>query len=161
MEDEEDRGRARRRKPDVRIDTKPSVITTPSDEPSSSSSSLMGATGDRIQLAPLRAGSSGSSSGQAVVNGAANGTSVIPMTSSPTQQPTNGQQAQQNGYGMMQQQPHVRSNSRDEYGGRERERSDERSGNGARDLSAGRGESDSRKKNPLSIGSIISDDVSR
>lgn len=82
------------------------------------------------------------------------------------------QQQQQNGGGYYQTQPqqaqalpqqqqqqqHVRSGSREEY--RDHGRSEDRNGNGNRESSAGRAD-DARKRNPLSIGSIISDDVSR
>ncbi|KAG2005581.1 hypothetical protein CC2G_001975 [Coprinopsis cinerea AmutBmut pab1-1] len=140
------------------IQPQPSLPPPVPQTPTSSSSSLMGATnGDRIQLAPLRSGSSGHASSASGPPSTGAGSPVLPL-SSPVAV-TNGhhtpQQQQQNGYVMSP----VRSNSRDGYGpsvtppSRER---DDRSG--GRESSR---ESDGRKKNPLAINSIISDDHTR
>jgi hypothetical protein len=120
---------------------------------------LIGATGDnRIQLAPLRGGVPpvGGGSGSPIQ---VQQQQVVPPPPPPQQvqgyyqavQPVVQQQQHQV------QQVHGRSGSRDEY--RDHGRSEDRNGNAGRELSAGR--EDARKKNPLSIGSIISDDVSR
>ncbi|KIK09393.1 hypothetical protein K443DRAFT_671304 [Laccaria amethystina LaAM-08-1] len=117
----------------------------------SSSSVLVGAvssSGDRIQLAPLRAGagsgSSGSGNGESPVP-------IIPLSLPPSASPSSGssngnQQHQTNGYPMM-------GSSQSGYASsRERERDHDRD--------VGKDKEGERKKtNPLSIGSIISDDA--
>ncbi|KAH6912107.1 velvet factor-domain-containing protein [Coprinopsis sp. MPI-PUGE-AT-0042] len=127
--------------------------STPS---SSSSSSLMGATGgDRIQLAPLRSSSEHSSNGGPPSTTGSSASPLLPLSSPVANAP--GSYTSQNGYSP------VRSSSRSGYGpgasvtppSRER---DDRSGGGRE----GSGERDNGKKNPLrSIESIISDNHSR